>query len=301
MRKSIAIEISLSVLTTISVVLIAMQYLSRIPVNYFGVVLLFDGIVSIILIIDFYKRIKDSKQGYKYFLYHIYELPSLIPLFFFVMLDADTTLNAGLKSLRIIQLFRFLHILSRTLRIFESLENRLAYTILLSVVTVIAGAIMIYIIESPVPGAKIITLEDAFWWAIVTVTTVGYGDIYPITPEGRLLAVFIMIIGIAILSLLISTLGAGFIESRMKRERRIEESSIKTMIKDKIDKIEGLQNEEIIALLNMISTLHRDITNTKNKKEGSICFKCNNINPQKSLYCNACGNLLSNNNNKIKK
>lgn len=292
MRKSTAIEIVISTLTTISVILISLQYINQLSSNYFGIILVFDGIVSIILIVDFYKRIKDSNQGYRYFIYHIYELPSLIPLFLFVLMDTDTTVNAGLKSLRIIQLFRFLHMLSRILRIFENINNRLLYVILLTIVTVISGAMIIYLIEAPVPGSKITTLGDAFWWAIVTITTVGYGDVYPITAEGRILASFIMIIGIAILSLLISTLGASFIEARMNKERKIEEMSIKSMIKDKIDKIEVLQNEEIIALLNMISTLHSEIKNGKNKSE-IVCAKCNNINPQKALYCNACGSSVA--------
>jgi voltage-gated potassium channel len=80
------------------------------------------------------------------------------------------------------------------------------------------GAVAEYLVESTDPEAKITNTEDAFWWAIVTVTTVGYGDVYPITPGGKIIASMLMIIGIAILSILISTLGAGLIESRFKRE-----------------------------------------------------------------------------------
>ena len=52
---------------------------------------------------------------------------------------------------------------------------------------------------------------------MVTVTTVGYGDIYPITAGGRIIGSFLMITGIAILGVLISTLGAGLVESRIKK------------------------------------------------------------------------------------
>ncbi len=106
--------------------------------------------------------------------------------------------------------------------------------------TVTAGALTVYVVEHNVPDSRITTLEDAFWWAVVTVTTVGYGDIYPITFEGRIIASIIMIIGIAILGILISTIGAQCIESKLKNQRRKEENNIKLMIKDKIDRLEGL-------------------------------------------------------------
>ena len=99
----------------------------------------------------------------------------------------------------------------------DEIKNRLLYVILLSVITVTAGAFTMYVVEHNAPDSKITNLGDAFWWAVVTVTTVGYGDVYPVTFEGRIIATVIMIIGIAILGILISTLGAQFI--RVKNEK----------------------------------------------------------------------------------
>src|SRR5690606_24324534 len=139
----------------------------------------------------------------------------------------------------------------------------------------------------------ITNLDDAFWWAIVTVTTVGYGDIYPVTFEGRVIATVVMIIGIAILGILISTLGAQLIESRIKRQSKKEENNIKELIKNKIDKIEGLQSEEIVTLLNMISSLHCELNRDLSKEQGVECPECNNINPDNAVYCYRCGNKLT--------
>ena len=66
------------------------------------------------------------------------------------------------------------------------------------------GAVAEYLVQSTYPEAKITDIGDAFWWAIVTVTTVGYGDLYPVTPGGKIVASMMMIIGIAILGILIS-------------------------------------------------------------------------------------------------
>ncbi len=60
------------------------------------------------------------------------------------------------------------------------------------------GAIAILDAERDVPGANITTSGDALWWAATTVTTVGYGDVYPVSTSGRLVAVALMLVGIAV-------------------------------------------------------------------------------------------------------
>ncbi|MDN5846262.1 MAG: zinc ribbon domain-containing protein [Candidatus Nitrosocosmicus sp.] len=80
----------------------------------------------------------------------------------------------------------------------------------------------------------------------------------------------------------------------MRNQREKEENNIKIMIKDKIDRLEGLQNEEIVTLLNLISNLHGEPKNSNSsQKIGSPCSKCNNINPQTAIYCNRCGSKIT--------
>ena len=62
----------------------------------------------------------------------------------------------------------------------------------------IFGGIGVYLTEHGHPGANITNLGDALWWAVVTIATVGYGDYYPVTAVGRVIAVFIMLGGIGI-------------------------------------------------------------------------------------------------------
>ncbi len=280
-------------LTAFSVFLILLQFFYDPLGQALVAVFVFDFIVSIILAFDFAIRIKRSKKGYKYFLTHLYEIPAFIPLYALTLLEANAVYGAGLKSLRLIQIFRFMHVLSRTLIIMDEIRNRLLYIVLLSMITVTAGAYTMYVVEHNAPGSKITNLGDAVWWAVVTVTTVGYGDVYPVTFEGRVIATAIMIIGIAILGILISTLGAQFIESKIKNQRRKDENNIKLLIKDKIDRLEGLQSEEIVTLLNLISNLHGELKNNSTQAEGLSCIKCNNINPQTAIYCNRCGNKVT--------
>ena len=66
--------------------------------------------------------------------------------------------------------------------------------------------------ERYAPGASIVTLGDALWWALVTITTVGYGDLYPITFQGRLAATVLMVSGLVLLGVITATLSSYVIE-----------------------------------------------------------------------------------------
>ena len=92
------------------------------------------------------------------------------------------------------------------------LRNRSQYatfiTILLAGMVLSTASILILHQESRSPGANITTGGDALWWGIVTITTVGYGDFYPVTTLGRITAVFVMFAGIGIIGALASILAS---------------------------------------------------------------------------------------------
>src|SRR5215813_2524547 len=71
---------------------------------------------------------------------------------------------------------------------------------------VIFGGICVYLAEHVHPGANITTIGDALWWGIVTIATVGYGDYYPVTAVGRIIAIFMMLSGIGIFIILVGSL-----------------------------------------------------------------------------------------------
>jgi voltage-gated potassium channel len=309
MDKKIMNGITISLLSGFSIAFIIILNSYQLSNNLANFIYIFDLIVSIILLVDFCKRIKESGEGHKYFLRHVYEIPSLIPLFFFVMLESEPYIGATMRSLRVVAIFRFLHMLSRTLRAFEGVNNRLVSTFVLTAATVMGGALSIYIIESNVEGTKIRTIGDAFWWAIVTFTTVGYGDVYPVTLEGKVIASALMILGITVLGLLISTFGGSLIESRIRSERKKEENNIKEMIKRKIDRLDSLERHEINALLSSISDLHTDIQAKATAAAAAMpeagkaatvsikCVNCGNLNPQDAIYCFRCGTSLDSSSN----
>lgn len=83
--------------------------------------------LCVLLVFDLYIRMKEFKQGYRYLLTHWYEIPALIPLYAYTLLEADTIFGAWTRALRLVPIFRFMHMLSRTIIIFDEISNRLTY------------------------------------------------------------------------------------------------------------------------------------------------------------------------------
>jgi voltage-gated potassium channel len=97
-------------------------------------------------------------------------------------------------------------------------RHKLNYLLLVALVVASAAALLVYGVEHGQADANIITLADAFWWAITTVTTVGYGDRFPVTAPGRGIAVVLMILGISLFGVLSASIAAYFIEEREEKE-----------------------------------------------------------------------------------
>jgi voltage-gated potassium channel len=95
-------------------------------------------------------------------------------------------------------LVTLLSVLHRTVG--EALRGRVVpYVAASAALLVFVGALAVLDVEQSAPDAKILTFGDAIWWAVATITTVGYGDMYPVTPLGRMVAGALMMGGIAVL------------------------------------------------------------------------------------------------------
>jgi voltage-gated potassium channel len=133
-----------------------------------------------------------------------------------------------LRFLRLFLLFRLLKLFryTRSLSAFGQVlvEKRFEiYTLSLFIGSVLLIAtVAIYLFEAQAPGSKIETLMDALYWAVITLTTVGYGDIVPVTPEGRVVAMVLVFAGIGVISFATSIVVMAFHEKmRDLRDNRV--------------------------------------------------------------------------------
>jgi voltage-gated potassium channel len=171
------------------------------------------------LAIDFAFRLKNQPEGQKskLFLRNCYEIPAIMPLIVFANLDAHLALTFILRALRLITFFRLIRIF-RILSYFG--ESQFLYIALIVSITIIFGAISMYLVESPVPNSNIQNLGDAFWWSIGIVSTIAPNNLTPVTTDGKIIASVLMFISVGIITILISTLGSRLMHSKITKENK---------------------------------------------------------------------------------
>ena len=98
--------------------------------------------------------------------------------------------------------------------------NKLFYLLLTAAGTIVIGSFVIFSVESSHPDSQINTMLDAVWWTVATITTVGYGDIVPVTETGKIVAIFYMFFGIGILGIFLSVVGTQFYKNRFSKEEK---------------------------------------------------------------------------------
>jgi voltage-gated potassium channel len=124
--------------------------------------------------------------------------------------DGVAVLLPLLRPLRLLSLIRVVRVLDR--RLTTSLHGRVAaYVTLTASLVVFMASLAVYDAERGAPGASITHYGDALWWALTTITTVGYGDEYPVTEQGRLVAVLLMVGGIALLGVVTAAVASWFV------------------------------------------------------------------------------------------
>jgi voltage-gated potassium channel len=147
--------------------------------------------------IDFLVRLALAPQRGAWLLRHSYELVILaLP---------------ALRPLRLLRLATLLRIAARTAG--NALRGRvIVYAAASAVLLVYVGALAVLDSERGAPGANIQSFPDAIWWAVTTITTVGYGDHFPVTAVGRLVAVGLMIGGIAVLGIVTASVASWLVQ-----------------------------------------------------------------------------------------
>lgn len=169
------------------------------------------GLVAFFLL-EWLWRVRQSGAGARsYALRYSWELLGMVPL----LLPLPAFLRA-LRLLRIVRILRVFETVGKTLGAWERIarEGSLHKIALVGGGVTFVGALLVWALERDAPGSHIADFSTALWWAIVTVTTVGYGDITPVTTMGRFVAAILMVTGIGTIGLLASTLASVLVPQR---------------------------------------------------------------------------------------
>jgi voltage-gated potassium channel len=198
--------LALSVLSIVNIAL-AVAPLSAAVHN---VVLIVDGVLCLIFLADFILRLKRAPHKRTYLIDERGWLDLLGSLPF-----------PGLRLARLFRMARVSGILRRygPRSIWEMIAvdragSALLGTLFLTIIVLEFGSIFVLAAEARADNANILTASDALWWSYVTVTTVGYGDRFPVTTSGRLVGVAMLTIGVGLFGVLTGFLANAFLAPR---------------------------------------------------------------------------------------
>ncbi|GAA4751803.1 hypothetical protein GCM10023328_38620 [Modestobacter marinus] len=160
-------------------------------------------------------------------------------------LDGLAVLLPLLRPLRIISLVRVARVLDRRLTV--SLHGRVAYYVTsISALVVFMASLAVYDAERDAPDAVITDYGDAVWWGLTTITTVGYGDEYPVTAEGRLVAALLMVGGIALLGVVTAAVASWFVgrvADAAQAQDEADDAALRAQLADLTDEVRRLRDE----------------------------------------------------------
>ncbi len=166
-----------------------------------------DNFICIVFLVDFWIRFKKADNKLEFMKWGWIDLIASIPFLDFA--------RAG-RVIRLIRLVRVFRALKSTKLIYEHITHNkkqsvLTSVALISILMIIFSSIAILQFEKDI-NSNIKTAEDAIWWSYVTITTVGYGDKYPITTEGRIIGAILMTTGVGIFGTFTALVSSWFIQ-----------------------------------------------------------------------------------------
>jgi voltage-gated potassium channel len=215
-QHSNAYNIFVLVLTVISLVIMVVMFLP-LDDSTIGLLQFYDNLICVIFLIDFFLNLRAAPKKLDYFIKErgwldlLGSIPSLGVTFRYSGLFRLARLS------RLARIARLMRGAGRKELVDDVINNRGQYTvfitILLALIVLSSASVLVLQYESKSPDANIKTGRDAFWYSVVTITTVGYGDRYPVTMGGRITAMFIMFMGVGIIGVLASILSSILVGS----------------------------------------------------------------------------------------
>jgi len=194
-------------LSILSILVLLIEFLFVVDGEISEILIYFDNILCIVFFLDFIDNFISAPNKLEYMKYGWIDLLSAIP-------NIEI-----LRVARLVRIVKILRVIKSIKMIYDNVilkqSNIIISSLLLALLSIFISASLILQFEN-LPESNIKNAEDALWWSYTTITTVGYGDKFPITSEGRIVAVMLMTIGVG----LFGTITASFASLLTERNKQ---------------------------------------------------------------------------------
>jgi len=205
-------QIAVLVLSLFVVVSLALELIVPFSPETMQVLLYVDTLICVVFFADFLQQFRSAPSKREYMKLGWLDLISCIPLMDFNQFARIIRVVRLIKAIKSISMLT--HALSK-----DKAASSLHFVIVTSLMMMVFGSIYILYLERGIPGANIDTAADAFWWTFITITTVGYGDYFPVTFEGRVVAIVLITTGVGMFGSLTAVLSSWILSPEDERAR----------------------------------------------------------------------------------
>jgi voltage-gated potassium channel len=217
-------DIIINSLIFISIIDFSIGTIPNLTPEIHSIIYVVELITVIIFTLEYFLRLLVSDKPLKYIFsfYGIIDLLAFLPFYLSSGLDfRSIRIFRFFRLLRIFKLFRYQRAMDRYRTAFLMIKSELAIFLTAAIFLIYIASVGIYYFENPVQPEKFYSVFECMWWAIVTFTTIGYGDLYPITIGGKIFTSIIVIVGLGIIAV-----PTGLFASALTRTIQIENEKI---------------------------------------------------------------------------
>lgn len=246
-------DLAMMLISLISVILVLNLAFVKMDNQTRELLFFIDTCICIIFLTNFFWHLYQAKDKRFYLQHHWIDFVASIP---------------AIEALRVMRLFQILRVI-RLIRTSRSIiipllkqKNQTTFASLLVAMVLILSisSVMILLVESGVKGANIHTAQQAVWWSIVTISTVGYGDYYPVTTIGHIIGTIVIICGVSFFGVISGYMASIFVNPETKEEIDAERSEMRGSMEQLLAKME--QNQQ--AMMQEIKQLKKQINDNNN-------------------------------------
>ena len=238
-------DVGAGIMSIIAVLVVMMEYSVSLSDREMKIVSMLDNIVYWIFVCDYIIRFAFYKDKKIFLKYNIIDLIAIMPFMYI------STFEFG-------SFFKLIRVITYILRVLYNIKeilftNGFIYALGIIIIITLLGSIGVYFFEVNI-NVGIKSFEDALWWSIVTVTTVGYGDIIVLTRGGRIVACMLMFTGVCFISMLTSTI-ATFFFARFNKKENIDKIISENSVHKDIINLSELTEENRNNIINYYNYL----------------------------------------------
>ena len=197
--------------------------------------------------VPFLKRLAPTEARMRFAArpYMIIDLLAILPFYLAFLIPIDLRFLRALRIFRFLKLARYSPAMHTLMRVLINERRALFGALMLMILMLLFSATGIYFIENQAQPEKFSSIPESMWWAMATLTTVGYGDVSPVTTLGKLFGSFVMILGLGMFALPIAIISTGFAQEVGRRDFVVTWS-----LMSRIPLLAELEHSEVASLMN---------------------------------------------------